>query len=315
MKFLPPETRPDGLVWETVCPGEEPWKWSHFDLVHSAARGAIDAIESLPEEARELLVGNDESLRLEFDGQTVFGVLPGLEGQLNDEEFSVSAWRFAARPGLLVTCRRAPVTALGEAYRFLAGGGPIEDPAALIDRVINRFTGAVRRELASLAERLDDAEDALLEHQGGAAGDFNAVIGMVRRRATRLKRVMAPLDRIFHDEDADLPDWSIEEVYERLRRQIHAAADDLVALKDRARSLQDELSARQAEQANQRLYIVSVVTTLMLPASFVTGFFGMNTGGMFLASGHGHIGTIAAGLVCVFSMLAMFGFLKFKKLL
>src|ERR1700712_3135243 len=157
MRFLPPETRPDGLVWETVCPGEERWTWSHFDLVHSAAGGAIEAIDLLPEEARELLVGNDESLRLEFDGQTVFGVLPGLEGQISDEDFGVSVWRFAARPGLLGTNRRGPVTALGEAYRFLAGGGSIEDPAALIDRVINRFTGAVRRELASLAERLDDA--------------------------------------------------------------------------------------------------------------------------------------------------------------
>lgn len=315
MNILPPETQPDGLVWKTDCAGPERWTWSHYDLIHTAARSTIDDIDVLPDEARELLVGNDESLRIELDGETVFGVLPSLEGLLSDEEFNIAPWRFAAQPGVMVTARRAPVTALGEAYRFLGQGGRIEGPAALIDRVINGFTTLVRREVATLADRLDEAEDALLEGQDGAQSGLGTVIGMVRRQATRLKRMMAPLNRIFHDEDAPLPDWEIEEVYERLRRQIHAVADDLSALQDRARSLQDELSSRQAEQANQRLYIVSVVTTLMLPATFVTGFFGMNTGGMFLASGHGHLGTVLAGMICVLSLVAMFGFLKIRKLL
>ena len=89
--------------------------------------------------------------------------------------------------------------------------------------------------------------------------------------------------------------------------------DDLLALQDRARSLQDELASRQAEETNRRLYLVSIMTTLMLPATFVTGFFGMNTGGMFLASGK-H-GTIAAGSVCLLFMAITWVLLKRLKLL
>ena len=48
-------------------------------------------------------------------------------------------------------------------------------------------------------------------------------------------------------------------------------------MQDRARLLQDELSAIDSSVTNDRLYILTMVTTLLLPATFVTGFFGMNT--------------------------------------
>ena len=89
--------------------------------------------------------------------------------------------------------------------------------------------------------------------------------------------------------------------------------DDLLALQDRARSLQDELTSNQAEETNHRLYIVSVGTTLMLPATFVTGFFGMNTGGMFLTDGSW--GTVEAGGLCFAIMLGTWVLLKFTRLL
>lgn len=314
MSILPPETRADGLVWcaGPIGPG---WSWSHYDLVHAAARSSIEAIESLCEVARDTLLTADESFRLESEGHTVFGVLPGLEGNLHDDGCVVAAWRFAVTPATLVTARRAPVSTLGDAYRSIEQGGSMESPASLIDHAVSSFTGAVRKEVASLAVQLDEAEDALLTEADGLPTGLSTALGRIRRRSTRLKRVMAPLDRVFHDDEAVLPDWEIQSVYERLQRQIHGVADDLFALQDRARSLQDELSSRQAEEANRRLYVVSIVTTLMLPATFVTGFFGMNTGGMFLANTHGHDGTIAAGVICLLSLLGMFGFLRARKLL
>ncbi|TLU71451.1 CorA family divalent cation transporter [Lichenicoccus roseus] len=312
MSILPPETRPDGLVWEAgpIGPG---WHWVHYDLVHSAARPAIEAMDSLPEDARDTLVAADETLRLESEGHTVFGVLPGLEGRLGEDGFAVAAWRFAVSPASLVTSRRAPVSTLGEAYRRIGDGG-MDTPAALIDYAVTSFTIEVRKAVARLALDLDDAEDHLLKEAAGVPDGVGSIIGRVRRHATRLKRVMAPLDRVFHS-DTELPDWEIQTVYERLQREIHNVADDLFALQDRSRSLQDELSSRQAEEANERLYLVSIVTALMLPATFVTGFFGMNTGGMFLAGTHGHGGTIMAGVICLLSLIGMFGFLKFRKLL
>jgi hypothetical protein len=67
---------------------------------------------------------------------------------------------------------------------------------------------------------------------------------------------------------------------------------------DQPHSLQDELTTRLAEGTSRRLYLVSVVTTVLLPATFVTGFFGMNTGGLLWDGDEYSHGTIYATLLC-----------------
>jgi Mg2+ and Co2+ transporter CorA len=88
---------------------------------------------------------------------------------------------------------------------------------------------------------------------------------------------------------------------------------DIAALHDRARALHDELAARLTEETNRRLYIVSVVTTVVMPATLVTGFFGMNTGGMlWLEQGHGTAFAFCVCLVAIFGTLLL---LRWKRLL
>ncbi|WP_323993373.1 CorA family divalent cation transporter [Nguyenibacter sp. L1] len=290
------------------------WVWLHYDVVHTASRARVEAIACLPEEARATLAGTERGVRLEADGDAVYGALPGFDESMSDDDTNVSAWRFAALPGLLVTTRRHPVPALGAAYRWLQHDDTPRTPAEVVDFTLLEFADSVRRTLAMLDDQLDRAEDLLLTlDQHTDFGRISGLIGKVRRRSTELRRVTTPVDRIFHSEDLELPEWAEDDIRDRSQRQIHAALDDLMALQDRARALQDELASGQAEETNRRLYTVSIVTTLMLPATFVTGFFGMNTGGMFLASGA--FGTVEAGFVCALFMGITWLLLKFAKLL
>ena len=55
---------------------------------------------------------------------------------------------------------------------------------------------------------------------------------------------------------------------------------DLATVQDRARLLQDEINLKIASQTNSQLFILSVLTALFVPATLVTGLFGMNVGGM-----------------------------------
>ncbi|WP_280526087.1 CorA family divalent cation transporter [Methylobacterium soli] len=57
-----------------------------------------------------------------------------------------------------------------------------------------------------------------------------------------------------------------------------------------SRLLQEELSARVAEQSNRQLYTLSVLTALFLPPTLITGFFGINTKGLpFADNQHGSL--------------------------
>ncbi len=48
----------------------------------------------------------------------------------------------------------------------------------------------------------------------------------------------------------------------------------------RAKLLQEELAARNAEETNRNLFILSIVTTIFLPMTLITGIFGMNVAGL-----------------------------------
>lgn len=289
------------------------WCWLHFDTVHSSARSQVGRLPGMPEDVGTMLAETDYGIALEALEDTVWGALPAFDDALAEEDREICAWRFAMRQNLLITTRRTPIPVLGTAYRSLQTQTIPRNPAGVIDRVLRDFTGTVRRQLGQLDDELDRAEDVLLaiEH-GSDLGHLGGIVGKVRRRSTELRRVVMPIDRVLRDEDLELPEWAEDDLRDRAERQIHAALDDLIALQDRARSLQDELASSQAEETNRRLYIVSIVTTLMLPATLVTGFFGMNTGGMFLASGG--LGTIFAGGLCVAAMAVTFIFMKIARL-
>lgn len=292
----------------------ESWVWVHFDTVHSSARAHVAALPCLPEDVRAMLAETEYGIMLDAVPGLVWGAMPAFDVATSDEDREICAWRFAMRPDLLITTRRNPIPVLGAAFRSLKSETVSKSPAGVIDRALREFAASVRRQIGQLDDELDRAEDALLivEHRTDL-GHLGGIVGKVRRQATELRRVVAPVDHALRDDELDLPSWAEDELRDRTERQVHAALDDLLALQDRGRSIQDELASSQAEETNRRLYIVSVATTLMLPATFVTGFFGMNTGGMFLAAGAW--GTVFAGAICGVFMAVTWVFLKIARLL
>ena len=68
-------------------------------------------------------------------------------------------------------------------------------------------------------------------------------------------------------------------------------------MQDRARFLQDEIAAKLANTTNRHLYVLSILTAMLMPATLVTGIFGMNTSDLWLEKG-GH-GTLIAIFIAV----------------
>ena len=58
------------------------------------------------------------------------------------------------------------------------------------------------------------------------------------------------------------------------------AVEELDAARDRAAVTQEELSSRMGELTNKRLYILSIITAVFLPVSFVCGLLQVNIGGV-----------------------------------
>ena len=74
----------------------------------------------------------------------------------------------------------------------------------------------------------------------------------------------------------------------KLRQRLDWLDIEVVSLRDRAQLLQEEVTMKTAEQTNRNLQILAIVTTIFLPATLVTGIFGMNVMGLpFTQNLHG----------------------------
>jgi zinc transporter len=68
----------------------------------------------------------------------------------------------------------------------------------------------------------------------------------------------------------------MQEIADRLGRGL----DDLEAGVARTAILADEVASAMAESMNRRTYTMSLMAMIFLPATFLTGLFGVNLGGI-----------------------------------
>ena len=159
------------------------------------------------------------------------------------------------------------------------------------------------RMIFELSAALDRIEERILT-DGHGHGE-RTTLGSTRRAALRLARevggLRSPLLRLEAIVDEE-ENEELKEVGARLARRVDILANDLAEVQDRGRVLQGELNALASLVTNDRLYILTVVTTILLPATFVTGFFGMNTRDLPFTEIQN--GTVYAGALCVGAAVA-----------
>lgn len=296
--FQPESENPDAFS------DEEKWWWLHFPLISPKLSEILEKTGIFPEDSSLVLAEPEPGVALEVESGVVWGAFPGFDADQSPDDGDFATWRFVMSQNLLITASDMVVPELEKAGRGLAARHPSFvpfNPAELVDQILREFALRVRRQIDKLDDSLDEPEvDLVVKHREQRG--IRTALGRIRRRCTELRRVLSPVSRVLQEYDLRLPKWA-DSLQEQGEQQVKTALDDLQALQERSRSLQDELASNQVAETNDRLYILSVATTLMVPATLVTGFFGMNTSGMPFADGKW--GTLEAGLTC-FACMGLF---------
>ena len=136
-----------------------------------------------------------------------------------------------------------------------------------------------------------------------------ADLARLRRMLLRFQRLLAPEPAAMFRLLNRPPAWMDRAVVQAFR-QFTEELNDLSGLIERISLLQEEIGARQLEQSNRTLYTLTVITVLALPINIVAGFFGMNVGGIPLASNH-HGFILLVVIVAIFTLGA--GYLAFRR--
>ena len=295
-----------GLIWGFDLDGglprpladcavpDDSLRWLHLNLADQSTRHWILHDSTLPPDAVDLLLSAETHQRALVQDDAVACVLHDLERDFDVIETArVGALRIVLAPHLIVTARHHPLRSADIIRDRLARTPPVRDHAMALDIIIAAISGTVAARVRDLGLSLQNAEDRLVEDDHPPTP--RELVG-VRRQLAHLHRlgsgmrdVLARLER-----DEDLPD-GLAATVEKLSQGASGLESDIAAAQGQLRLLREELDLQEARRTNTNLYVLSIMSALMLPATLVTGIFGMNTGGLPLA--HDAFGTMGAALL------------------
>ncbi|MGH8610993.1 MAG: CorA family divalent cation transporter [Gammaproteobacteria bacterium] len=278
---------PDGriveLSWselDTVFAEPQGCTWFHFDAAKRHAREWIQGCERLPLALREFLLDFNQRHRLETVGEAVIGAISDVQYRFDFDPDHIATLRFYVDPGCLISTRLQPLSAPDQLRRAIRERWPFDSTAMLMTNLFRLQTETLVNVNTCVSEELGEVEDQILAHR---IEDQRGQLGKIRRLTARLHRHFAPEHRALHALAQRLPPWFNDRdraVFLDTVEDLGLALHDLDAIQERAKLLQKELAGRVAEEINHSLFRLSVVMTVFLPMTLITGIFGMNVGGL-----------------------------------
>jgi zinc transporter len=288
--------------------------WVHLNLNDARARRWVHDRAGLPAEAHEQMMSAETRVHVEVLGDGFVAVLADLEHDFHGRAAGFHHLRLYLDGRRLITGRRHPLKSVDEVRRGLQLGTiTVTTPLALFERLIESLAQTLTEAVSKLGDEVDDAEELVLsghvQHQGTALGKIRRSLAQMRRQLSANRAALAPLP-------SRLPGRYDAQQRQDLRHAIErldGVGQDLELVQERARLLQEEIAGRLTEATNRNLFMLSIVTTILLPITLITGVFGMNVGGLpWVGQGGGFWWVM---LVMLLALIVTLAFLRRRRIL
>jgi len=285
-------------------PEPDEFLWLHLNLAHAACERWLRAHLTLPEAFFETLREGSRSTRIEHADSALLAVVNDVVFNLSSMVSSdVSTLWVCVRSKLIVSARLQPLHSVDKLRSSVKAGECFRSPSELLVHLLRDQGEVLTQIVRKTSMSVDQVEDELLSSR---LSTNRAELGANRRVLVRLQRLLAlepgSLLRLLNRP----PPWLQKEDVKELRKSTEEFAliiNDLTALGERIKLLQEEIAANLNEQSNRTLFTLTVVTVLALPINIIAGFFGMNVGGVPLATDPEGFWILVA-LVATFTVIA-----------
>ena len=212
-------------------------------------------------------------------GNYAFLVFYGAHERTADDDDQLSEVHLFVSGQYLISIRREDLPAL-DAQRSQIEGRVLHSEQFLIYRVLDALTDSFFPVLSSIDDEIDQLEDALIVKP---TNEQLLQIFALKRDLVTMRKVVTPQRDIFArsiDQLAELPGLTMDE-----RDYFRDVYDHLIRISELIDSYRDLLSGvtdvyltTVANRQNEVTKQLTVIATIFLPLSFITGFFGQNFG-------------------------------------
>ena len=284
--------------------------WLHLNYTHRQSAEWLQSTAQIPDAVRDALAGDSMRPRVSRLGDGFMIVLRSVNHNSDARPDQLVAMRVFINDKLIVSTRRRKVYAVDEVLTDLQNGnGPIDCGSWLVD-VCDALTDHTSEFIEELHDKIIEMEDALLDQRMPARGE----LGLLRKQLIVMRRYMAPQRDVYARLASEKLGWMddserrrMQEIADRLGRGL----DDLDAGVARTAILADEVASQMAESMNRRTYTMSLMAMIFLPATFLTGLFGVNLGG--IPGGEWRYGFTIFCLLLVILALSVAGYLRKRR--
>ena len=255
---------------------------------------------------------DSSSTRLEVVDDALMGVLNDVRFYAAEVSSASTVTVYVDRR-MMLSARTTQLRAIDRLRASVKAGETFDSPAELLAHLLRDQADVLVDIVRDATRQVDDIEDHIIGQQRTS----RPKLGLIRRVLVRLQRLLAPepaaLFRLLNRPPAWLSEGDLSEL-RHSAEELSAAVADCVALVERVRLLQEELTALLTERTNRTLFILTVVTVLALPLTIIPGLFGMNVAGIPFSERRGGFWIVALIVVSIVGLGAALAWTRRERL-
>jgi magnesium transporter len=252
--------------------------WVVMDNPTAAESRVLSDVFHIHELAIEDALNEIHHPKIESYGDYLYLILHGIDFQAREHCFKTKDVDFFLAPQFLITVHHGTSRSIERLTEICSRNGQLfaEGTAALMHRIVDTMVDNYRPEIEKLQQRLDKLEAEVFEKPNPKLArqilDF-------KRDVASLRQVVLPQ----RDSVGRLARREFPLISEQLAYRFRDVHDHLVRLSDEAMFFQDRISgildahlSAVSNQLNAVMKVLTLISTIFLPLTVLTGMYGMN---------------------------------------
>jgi magnesium transporter len=304
----------DRIDPEWLKPGSGVWVWVDLSQPSPDEARVLSDVFHFHELSIEDALSEIHHPKVESYGSYLYLILHGINFSESEHCFATQDVDFFLGEQFLVTVHPGLSRTLAEMQTICARNDRAlgEGPTALLHRIVDAMVDHYRPEVDDLGDRLDALETEVFDRPNAQLArtilDFKRDVSSLRRVVLPQRDVVGRLARREFPIISEQLAYRFRDVYDHLVRLV----DESIYFQDRVTNLLDAHLSQVSNQLNSVMKVLTIIATLFMPLTVLTGLYGMNMALPQMPGGSGVQFWWIVGMMLVLSV-AMLAYFRGKR--
>lgn len=252
--------------------------WVDLESPTAEESGLLSSVFSFHELAIEDALNAIHHPKIESYGDYLYLILHGIDFQARKHRFKTQDVDFFLNTRYLVTVHHAPSRSIARIVDVCTRNSQLlgEGTTALMHRIVDAMVDNYRPEIEKLQQRLDALEGDVFERSDPQLVrrilDFKKDIASLRQIVLPQRDAVGRLARREYPLISEQLAYRFRDVYDHLVR----LSDEALFFQDRISGILDAHLSAVSNQLNTVTKVLTIIATMFMPLTVLTGMWGMN---------------------------------------